>query len=115
MKVGGSSTNFAEVKKAFESVYEEVGITCADVGGIWNDPEDKYFEGAEPCVDTAATQSAEVRTETNSTLAIVLGSVFGALFAIAATVVVYMRSREKKGQPVFQAAKNNDGATKDMN
>merc|ERR1712025_1001042 len=44
------SAGFAEVKKAFESTYKCLGITCAQVGGLLlGDP--KYYEGAEPCKD----------------------------------------------------------------
>ena len=57
----------------------------------------------EPCKDavTASTQT-KVVTETNKTLAVALGCTFGALFAAAAAMVLYMRSKEKQGQPVFQ-------------
>ncbi len=55
MKVGASTTNFRDVKAAFESVYAGMGITCADVGGLWFDAQDSYYEGMEPC--TGATVS----------------------------------------------------------
>merc|ERR1711977_694086 len=46
------SAGFGPVKKAFESVYECLGITCASVGGlILQDAE--YYEGAEPCGETS--------------------------------------------------------------
>merc|ERR1711985_10080 len=46
------SAGFGPVKKAFESVYECLGITCASVGGlILQDAE--YYEGAEPCGTTS--------------------------------------------------------------
>merc|ERR1712025_632762 len=44
------SAGFATVKKAFESTYKCLGITCAQIGGLLlGDP--KYYEGAEPCKD----------------------------------------------------------------
>lgn len=49
----------------------------------------------------------------NNTLAIALGCTFGALFAVAAAMVLYMRSREKGGDPVFKTSAAMDG--KDMN
>ena len=55
----------------------------------------------EPCTDASNT---EVVTKTNSTLAIALGSTFGALFAIALIAILYMRSREKQGAPVFKTS-----------
>ncbi|CAJ1948871.1 unnamed protein product [Cylindrotheca closterium] len=51
MRVGALSTNFAKVKQAFEYTYKEIGITCADVGGVWNEALGEYYKGAEPCVD----------------------------------------------------------------
>jgi hypothetical protein len=99
LRVGASSTSFQQVKSAFESVYPQLGINCADIGGLWNEAEKKYYPGMEPCVDASNT---EVVTQTNSTLAIALGSTFGALFAIALVGILYMRSREKQGAPVFK-------------
>merc|ERR1712078_734430 len=46
------SAGFGPVKKAFESVYECLGITCASVGGLI--PEGaEYYPGAEPCGTTS--------------------------------------------------------------
>lgn len=102
--VGASSTDYKAVRSAFESVYPALGISCADIGGFWNEAEKAYFPGMEPCKDAATTSTqTEVVTETNKTLAVALGCTFGALFAAAAAMVLYMRSREKQGQPVFQA------------
>lgn len=42
--------DFMAVKEAFESVYANIGITCADVGGLWNKNENGYYPGMEPCV-----------------------------------------------------------------
>jgi len=47
MKVGSQSIDFAEVKSALESVYDCLGITCSDVGGLKDG--DAYYTGAEPC------------------------------------------------------------------
>ena len=35
-------------KKIFESVYEDIGVTCEQVGGLLSDTGD-YYEGMEPC------------------------------------------------------------------
>merc|ERR1719274_406020 len=40
-------SKFAGVKKAFESTYPCLGITCADVGGLLEGTS--YFAGADPC------------------------------------------------------------------
>ncbi|KAL3938377.1 MAG: hypothetical protein SGBAC_006696 [Bacillariaceae sp.] len=99
MKVGASNTDHMEVKRAFESVYADLGINCADIGGLWNDATSSYYEGYEPCSD--ASTGADVITEEDTTLAIVLGSVFGGLFAFAILALCFMRNKEKRGQPVF--------------
>jgi len=49
MAITATSTSFAAVKAAFESVYTDIGITCTKVGGIVN-ADGTYVEGAEPCV-----------------------------------------------------------------
>merc|ERR1711977_113496 len=79
------SAGFAAVKKAFESTYTCLGMTCAHVGGlILQDAE--YYEGAGPCEDgheghdhdgddhadtvktTATTASGSVHVQSSSTL-----------------------------------------------
>merc|ERR1719197_392212 len=55
------SVDFTAVKAAFERCYASMGITCSDVGGLWNAATDAYYADngfdASPCVDasTAAT------------------------------------------------------------
>ena len=112
MKVDAPTTDFKAVKAAFESVYAEVGISCTDIGGLWNEGTNSYYPGMEPCAETISTMNSEVETKNNNTLAVALGCTFGALFAIAAAMVVYMRSREKQGTPVFKTSETD---VKDMN
>merc|ERR1712194_670068 len=59
MKVGASSTDHVAVKQAFESTYASLGITCEDVGGLYFEAENKYYEGMEPCVTGAAPAGGE--------------------------------------------------------
>jgi hypothetical protein len=103
--VGASSTDYKAVKSAFESVYPALGITCADIGGFWNEAEKAYYPGMEPCEDAMSMTSAAETTVITKTsnLAIGLGCTFGALFAAAAAMLLYMRSQEKQGTPVFQS------------
>ena len=68
LRVGASSTNAQEVKAAFESVYPQLGLTCADIGGLWNEAGKDYYPGMEPCTDATT-----VITQANSTLAIAFG------------------------------------------
>jgi hypothetical protein len=103
MKVDASSTDSAAVKKAFESVYPDLGINCADIGGLWNEATSDYYAGYGPC-KTIVSTSSQAATQNNNTLAIVLGSVFGGLFLVAVGMVLYMRTREKQGEPVFKTS-----------
>jgi len=45
----GLTADFNAVKNAFERNYACMGITCADVGGMWDKGNDRYFDGAGPC------------------------------------------------------------------
>jgi len=65
MKTNAPSTDFRAVKAAIESAYEDIGITCADVGGLWNDATQSYYEGMEPCGTDDKESSA-----TSNTLAV---------------------------------------------
>jgi len=47
--VGAPSTDFAAVKRAFEDTYDDLGITCAEVGGFWFNGASDYYKGMEPC------------------------------------------------------------------
>jgi hypothetical protein len=52
MKVGQQgSVSFAAVSGAFSRQYGCLGITCEDVGGLWDSAGGDYFEGASPCAD----------------------------------------------------------------
>jgi hypothetical protein len=46
-----SSATFLAVKGAFEACYGAMGITCADVGGLWNTGASPaaYYPDASPC------------------------------------------------------------------
>ena len=72
LRVGAPSTDFKAVKAAFESVYEEMGISCADIGGLWSEASKDYYPGMEPCRAVVSSKSTEVVTESNKTLTIAL-------------------------------------------
>merc|ERR1719486_718081 len=63
-----------QVKTAFENNYACLGVTCADIGGLWGDlalgtqaadgrrlseDTDGYLEGAEPCSDSVTLSGGE--------------------------------------------------------
>lgn len=51
MRVGSNTkdVNFDHVKKSLEGVYQCLGVTCSDIGGIWNADLGDYAKGARPC------------------------------------------------------------------
>ena len=62
MKLGGTQVpDFAAVKGALERQYSCLGITCEDVGGLYDTQNQGYFNGAEPC----GSKGARSRTNAN--------------------------------------------------
>lgn len=94
MGVGAISASFEEVKAAFERNYECMGITCAEVGGLWNGIEG-YYEGAEPCIDKSTGSSNKLGLKI--ALPVGLGVAAGIFFLISC----YMFRKERQGKPVF--------------
>lgn len=67
LNFNAESMDYAAVKAAFESTYEGLGITCADVGGFYNTTAEAYYEGAEPCGSDGATTSTDATTTATTT------------------------------------------------
>ena len=80
MRVGASKTDFKAVKSAFESVYADMGISCADVGGLWNEATKGYYSGMEPCggVGVSAQSSGSSSTSIVTSVAVVLSAMIAA-------------------------------------
>jgi len=105
MKIGASSTSFAEVKTAFENNYACMKITCEEVGGLWLSTENKYYQDAGPCIVAGASGGkTEVRTEERETLP---GWAIGVIVAIAVVLALFIVGcgfliwKEKSGKPTF--------------
>ena len=49
MRLGSEAVSWTRVKEAFERNYDCLGITCADVGGLWDSSTNSYLDGAAPC------------------------------------------------------------------
>ena len=95
LKMGARNTNYAATKKAFESVYKEMGITCADVGGLYGQEVETYYPGAEPCKDSS----------NSSNKAAIVGGTIGAILGVAViglvVFILFIRRREVAGEPYF--------------
>mmetsp|Transcript_1071 Transcript_1071/g.3407 ORF Transcript_1071/g.3407 Transcript_1071/m.3407 type:complete len:350 (-) Transcript_1071:573-1622(-) len=94
MKLGASSTSMAAVKRAFEDNYECLGITCADVGGLWFGAINDYYPGAAPCKDASTSSTLSVGGIVGITIAILVAIIL--LFLLCVVV-----RRERAGKPLF--------------
>mmetsp|Transcript_1533 Transcript_1533/g.2332 ORF Transcript_1533/g.2332 Transcript_1533/m.2332 type:complete len:556 (+) Transcript_1533:79-1746(+) len=74
MTVGPSETKFTEVKKAFERHYGCLGLSCEDIGGIYDQKTKSYLHNTKPCID-AFQQDVEDVEITLIILLIILGSI----------------------------------------
>jgi hypothetical protein len=85
MKTGSAEAkDFAAVKAAFESNYDCMGITCAQVGGLLQPDGETYFPGAEPCGNAGATTGAGTGSGTRE---IGVGFAFGTVAAAVAALI----------------------------
>lgn len=100
MKVGAKDTDYLAVRKAFEKNYDCMGITCKDIGGLWDSPNGKYYDDSSPCKDSSTSSSSN-----SDALAISLGTVAGVVTLSAIGLFLYMRKREIAGTPVWEPAK----------
>ena len=88
MKTGQDGTaDFSKVKKVFEKQYDCMGITCADVGGIWNDAAGNYMPGAAPCSGSGSGSSVNV--------GLAVGLSIGGLVALG--LILFLVRRRKTG------------------
>jgi hypothetical protein len=62
-----SDVKFTRLKETLEEVYPCLGITCAQVGGLYDG--EAYFDGADPCFDGApiVDRSPEDSTKADDT------------------------------------------------
>merc|ERR1740124_1479410 len=65
MKTNADNTVVAKVKKAFESVYEDIGVTCEQVGGLLSKDTGDYYESMEPCKTKCTDKPQGKKGETN--------------------------------------------------
>lgn len=69
----GSKTSFSDVKKALERTYKCMGITCENIGGIWDHTNQSYESGAGPCVGDGSSSKSSAGPAVASVLGISVG------------------------------------------
>lgn len=82
LMTGHEKTNFMQVRAAFDRNYDCLGITCEEVGGIWNELEQSYEIDASPCGKYSKEE------DDNSELRLVFGLGVGGLLLVLLIVVV---------------------------
>jgi len=115
MKIGASSTSFTAVKTAFEKNYACMKITCEEVGGLWFQAENKYYDDAGPCSSTSASAPVTntVTTEKEklpgwAIAIIVIVCVLLACFGVGCCLVVLQERKSR--QPMFANFKGDSDA-----
>ena len=88
LSVGGPGADFEAVKEAFENNYKCMGITCSDVGGLYDDATFSYFQDASPCSDSSTSNSRAIAIGVSC-------GVIGA--ALLVGVLCLCKSRRKAG------------------
>lgn len=90
MELTSKATNFALVKETLEKHYACLGITCNDVGGLWDAKSHNYFEGAGPCHFDDI-----VEEEDKSNRGKVLGFAIGLPLLLALAVMYFMNHQRQ--------------------
>jgi hypothetical protein len=99
MAVSTEGTDFAKVKEAFERHYECMGITCSDVGGIYNAETGVYYKDASPCIGFEQERKTAVEI-----VVIVLGVLVGIVLITCCCLPCRRRKIIKKGEDMPAAA-----------
>jgi hypothetical protein len=77
--LASTNANFKSVKSALERNYACLGITCVDVGGIFDDSTRSYFQDAHPCTYGG---SGVYGVTASSDTGLIIGAVIGGLVAV---------------------------------
>jgi hypothetical protein len=94
LRIGATSTEFSLVKNALEENYACMGITCADVGGYFDDANADYYAGAGPCSGTGVSSNSS----TNA-VGIAVGVTVGVVLVILAAMFVAVKRRKTVEAP----------------
>jgi hypothetical protein len=103
--INAASFDYTAVKAAFEACYPSMGITCVDVGGLWNVGESGYYADggfdASPCVDPVPPSPPAADASGMSDTALIIIIIVAVLAVILLLCMCYLISKEKSGSPVF--------------
>jgi hypothetical protein len=97
MKPGSTKVDYKAVKSSFESVYSCLQITCADVGGVFDDATGTYKKDSTPCGGAGGGDSG-----VNVGLAV--GLSVGGLVVLA--LVGMFVKRQRAGSAEFKSSDN---------
>lgn len=78
MRAGLYDSDFPNVKRAFEANYQCMGISCADVGGVWQE-SGGYYANAGPCSPSGPNVGA------------IVGGIIAGIVGVVILIVVYMK------------------------
>lgn len=92
MEITSKSTNFAQVKETLEKHYNCLGITCKDVGGLWDEKARDYYEGAEPCHFDDVVEEAK-NSGRGKMLSLVIG--LPLFFALATLYLLHLQNQAR--------------------
>jgi hypothetical protein len=95
--LGSTTVDFQAVKKAFENNYGCLGITCPDVGGLYDDVNGAYFDGAGPCGSSSSSSSS------GANVGLAVGLSIGAVVAIALLALFLKRRRNATSEIEFKS------------
>ncbi len=87
MKTRHNPTDFKQVKSAFEQSYQCLGITCADVGGVWDTFGNQYRDGAKPCTGNVISSNVKETNDSRNT-GLVLGLTLGGASCVLLIVML---------------------------
>jgi hypothetical protein len=101
LRIGAMSTELSLVKNAFEENYACMGITCADVGGYYDDANSDYYVGAGPCSGTGSSSNSDMNA-----LGIAVSVTVGVVLVLLAAMFVALKRRKSvesppKNNPMF--------------
>ena len=77
-----------------------MGITCADVGGLYDSSANAYKEGAEPCIDPSTSDDGEWHEFKGSNVWILVGIIVGVVLVLAILTFIVLKMKKGKALEV---------------